>query len=113
MPALSLGRATARTAAVLFALVGLTATAHGQPYIWNGTTSNDWGTDTNWDRGTPPGVGATVLFNSTFNLDTTLGATDFSLSTVRLTTVNAAVSIGGTGTLTLTGATGFDLSAAG
>jgi autotransporter-associated beta strand protein len=104
------------------ALLGTGPRAAAQsPYVWNGTTSGAWGTTTNWVGGNAPpltDVAGVVLFdsNGTANLSTTLGGA-YSLGTIQvgsLATGNptgaVTIAAGTGGTLTLNGATGFDLS---
>lgn len=77
---------------------------------WTGGTSTAWNTAGNWTS--LPGAGDNVRFNSSSvaNLNTVVDA-NLSLNGILLTTPAGAVSISGTGTLTL-GAGGIDLSAA-
>ena len=76
-------------------LAALASVAHGTDYVWNGGTSGEWTTGSNWtpSTGYPNGAGDTASFSPSAATAVTVG------STVEV----SGITVGGTGALTITG----------
>jgi autotransporter-associated beta strand protein len=104
-------------------LILINPAARADTFTWSGTTDTSWstgGVGGNWSGSAAPGasIADLVLFNSTStaNLNTVIGAANYSIATIQIGDVSGSpsglVSISGTGMITLNAALGIDMSIA-